>query len=357
MARRAWGSGSLSRRKSDGRWVGRVSDGRGGHRYVTGTDEKVVKRRLRELARSTTSRPSRTKVGDYLDRWLREAIRPYRKPRTHQSYASIVTEHLTAIGGIELGRLTPLDVQTLINDVLAKRSSQTARNVLTVIRSALSQAVRWQLVPTNVAKLVQQPRVTHKAQRPYDATEAARLIDGSRDDPYHAVYVLAVTMGMRQGEILALQEADIAGDTITVQATMRRVSATVWSRDVPKTPRSRRTLTMPAVARQALERHVRYSAVFIFTRPNGMPYVATEVTKHFQRLCTKLGLRRVTFHSLRHTAAALMLDGSAGDLRMVQSALGHSTIATTVDIYGGLAEESRKRAAGIMDDVFGEGTG
>jgi integrase len=140
---------------------------------------------------------------------------------------------------------------------------------------------------------------------------------------------------------------------------MRRVSATVWSRDVPKTPRSRRTLTMPAVARQALERHVRHSAVFIFTRPNGMPYVATEATKHFQRQCKALGLRRVTFHSLRHTAAALMLDGSAGDLRLVMSQLGHANIGITVDTYGGLAEESRKRAAGIMDAVFTvkEGTG
>lgn len=364
MARRAWGTGALYKRKRDGRWVGRVpvSDG---HRFVTGTDRDEVSKRLTALrreVRSSTSPATDETLAEWLDRWLADIAIGKVRERTWRGYRRIVTIHIApAIGDVPLVSLRPEDVQHLIGLTLAKRSPQTARNVHGCLRSALSDALRFGLVERNVARLVPQPRVPRSTLRPLDLEDARKLIAGP-DDELHALYVLAITTGMRLGEMQALrwQDIDLERGTVTIGASLRRLDEHRWVRDEPKTARSRRTLTLPGVALAALERHhatFSHSATLLFTRPDGRPHDSATVLRRFKRTCRELGLREVTIHSLRHTAAALMLDGSGGDLRMVQSVLGHANISTTVDLYGGLAEQSRGRAAAVMDQLLKEATG
>lgn len=354
MARRGWGTGSLYQRQSDGRWIGSATDGHGRRRYVTGKDPKVVARRLARL--TTTHQGSREPLGDYLDRWLDEHAVHRLRPRTLASYRAIVRDHIRpSAGAVPLRDLSTRDVERLLNAVLAERQPQTARNVLAVLRAGLSQAVRWELVTANVAKLVEPPRVPGRETKRLTLDDARKLVEGTQGDRWHAFWVLAVTTGMRSGELRALRWRDIAGDQIRVSGTLRRVSRYVYSRDEPKTPRSRRALTLTRAAVAALAAHKAahaHSPVWVFSRDDGRPWDDWAALDALHAACAAVGLPEVRVHSLRHTAAALMLEGSAGDLRMVMSTLGHSTIATTVDLYGGLAEESRKRAAAVMDAMF-----
>jgi integrase len=363
MARK-YGTGTIYQRSSDGRWIASLPDGHGGRaRYVTGTDRATVERRLRE-ARSSTSRrkPASETVQAFLGRWLDDAAATSLRPRTAATYRTTVERHIVpAVGRIRLVDLDASDVARMVSGMLrAGYAPQTAKHAHKILRVALAQAVRWDLVPRNVAALVRAPRVVRRPVEGLTADEALRFLDATRDDPWHALYVLAITTGMRRGELLALrwQDIDLAAGTVRVEHTLRQVSAWRWAWETPKTDSSRRTLPLTRRAVEALREHRAgaTSAVVVFARPDGRPLPPAEVTRTFQAALARHGIRKVRFHDMRHTAAQLLLDRMGGDIRAVSATLGHASIATTVGIYGGMADDARRRAAAAMDDVM-EGHG
>ena len=129
----------------------------------------------------------------------------------------------------------------------------------------------------------------------------------------------------------------------------------------PKTEQSRRTITMPMTVTDALRAHrereidrrqaLLHDTSFVFCRSDGSPLDGTGVTKRFQRLLLMVGLPRMTFHGLRHSAASLMLAAGVQP-RVVQETLGHSNIATTMGIYAHVLASGRTDAADIMDRVL-----
>jgi len=370
MSRTSYGQGSIYQRSRDGRWIGRLPDGRGGHRYVNRATEAEARKALRELrkelepARSSTSRRGGERVDAYLARWLADAAASKVRPRTWEGYEQLVDQHIgPAVGRYRLADLEAPDVQRMVNGMLrAGYAPQTAKHALKVLKVALGQAERWGLVDRNVARLVEAPRIARREVRRLTADEARAFLAATKDDPHWPIWVLALTTGMRQGEILSLrpQDVDTKRGTVTVASTLRRVSLHVWERDEPKTAQSRRTLPLAALAVEALRlaKARATSTKLVFARPDGRPLERSWVTRRFQAALEAQGLvtkgqPAFPFHALRHTAAALLLEASGGDLRQVSSYLGHSTITTTVDLYGGLAEQSRKRAADAMDGIFG----
>jgi len=264
------------------------------------------------------------------------------------------------IGRLRIDELDASDVDRMVRSVMAHRSPQTARHAHKVLRRALGQAVRWDLVPRNVATLVDAPTVKRTVLHPLTADEARRFLAATVDDPRHALYALAITTGMRRGELLALKwpDVDLVAGTVRVEHSLRQLSRYRFVRDEPKTDRSRRTLVLPEITAVALRKHKAgaSSTGYVFARPDGRPWAPSEVTRTFQATLLAHGFRRVRFHDLRHTAANLMLDAMGGDIRAVSATLGHSTIATTVDVYGTAADDARRRAARAMDDVMGSQT-
>lgn len=357
VPRRRYRSGGLHQRASDGRWIGSIPDGKGGVlRYVTGTNRETVEARMREAAKSSTS-PRRTRAGDerldvYLERWL--ASRTTLAPRTVESYRSRVTHHIApAVGRIRLSDLEVVDVQEMVDAVAKTHSAQTAKHCRNILSSALRQAVRWQLVTVNVARAVDAPVVRRKMPKPLPTDQVQAFLDATADDPRHAFYVLAFTTGMRRGEMLALRWEDIDWKRrqVSVNATLRQVSRWRFRRDPTKTERSTRTVPLSDLAYDALKAHqkVAPSTLFVFARPDGRPWPPAEVTREFQARLTAAGLPKIRLHDARHTAAALMLDDNGGDLRAVAATMGHSSIQTTVDVYGGMADAAKRRVAEGMD--------
>lgn len=360
---RKYRSGALYQRKSDGRWIGAVPDGHGGIlRYVTGTDPESVQARLEEALRSTTSprRPSADERLDaYLARWL--ATLTDRAPRTVSSYRTIIRHHITPVlGRIRLGDLEALDVSEMIASVSRSHSAQTAKHARNVLSAALRQAVDWGLVQTNVARMAKAPKVRRAQPHPMTTAEVRAFLASVADDPRHAFYVLAFTTGMRRGELLALrwQDVDWARREVSVNATLRQTSPWVFHRDPTKTERSTRLVPLSELAYAALKAHRAnaLSSGFVFARPDGRPWAPSEVTREFQRRLAVAGLPHIRLHDIRHSAAGVMLDANGGDLRAVSAMLGHSSIATTVGVYGGMADEAKRRVARSMDEVLGTGT-
>src|SRR5215218_3643993 len=141
-------------------------------------------------------------VGEYLQRWLRDSVRGSVKPITFESYERLVRVHIApALGQAKLKNLSPAHLQGFYRDRLdAGLSPRTVQYLHVVLHRALKQALRWGLVPRNVAEAVDPPKVPEKDVTPLSPDQARALLEAARGDRLEALYVLAVHTGMRQGE-------------------------------------------------------------------------------------------------------------------------------------------------------------
>jgi integrase len=208
--RRGRGEGSIYRRK-DGLWVAQYTVGEK-KRYIYGKTRKDV---ATKLSKAIADRDSglvydseNLKVADYLDRWL-DAIRDTLRERTWRRHEEITRFHLKpTIGSARLDKLNALQVQTLYRSKLGSGlSPRTVRIIHTTLYKALKQAVRWSLVPRNVCDTVNSTRVPKSEIRPLDTQQVRRLLNTAKETQpaFYALYVLAVSTGMRSGELLGLQ--------------------------------------------------------------------------------------------------------------------------------------------------------
>jgi integrase len=208
--------------------------------------------------------------------------------------------------------------------------------------------------------------VTRKEITPLTPRQAGVLIETSKDDRLHALFVTALGTGMRQGELLGLRwvDVDLEHARLTVRHALQRVSGKLVLLE-PKTERSRRTVALPGIVvsallahrtRQKMERLVAGSTWVmtdhVFATSRGTPLDAATVTRSFQRALEQAGLPHRRFHDLRHSAATFLL-AQGFTLEDVKNLLGHSSIVLTSNTYGHVLEERQRQVALGMDAVLG----
>jgi integrase len=242
-----------------------------------------------------------------------------------------------------------------------------------ILKRALSQAERWAVIPRNVAKLVDSPRVRRADVVPLTPAEARNLLDTVAGDRLAALYSVAIALGLRQGEALALRWSDVDMDagTLRVRRTVQRVkrpgaseSALLYSE--PKSARSRRTIVLPQVCAASLRTHRAQQAEerliaggswedndLVFCTTRGRPLEARNVVTHFRRQCLKAGLGHRRFHDMRHTCASLLLVQGVHP-RVVMELLGHSQISLTMNTYSHVVPQLKRDAAERMDEILTE---
>jgi integrase len=221
--RRGNGEGSVYRRK-DGLWVGQYKV-----HTPTGTKTKYIYSKTRKdaaakLAKAIADRDSGVvfdcgslTVGEYLDRWL-DAVSGTVRARTWKRSEEMVRLHLVpALGTTRLDRVNALQLQSLYRSKLdSGLSTRTVRMIHTTLHKAIKQAVRWSLIPRNVTEAVDPPREQKSEIKPLDEGQVKRLLEAVRGDRLEALYVLAVTTGMRSGELLGLRWEDVDLETGTL---------------------------------------------------------------------------------------------------------------------------------------------
>lgn len=204
---------------------------------------------------------------------------------------------------------------------------------------------------------------------PFLPDECSRILHGAGAFGLEAVVALALGLGLRQGEVLGLRwrDIDLDGSTVRVQMALQLVRG-LYTLVEPKTVRSRRTLPMPdfvkdAVARRRSEQDADrlragdlwHEAIegLVFTTALGSPRNGPALTHTFHRLLEAERVPQRTFHTLRHSAATLML-GAGVDLKTVSTVLGHSQIGLTADTYGSTLPGLKLEAAKRMDGLLGK---
>ena len=274
------------------------------------------------------------------------------------------------LGHRSLSRLAPQDLESLYGKLLAKGlSPRSVRLVHAVIHRALRQAERWSLVSRNVARLVDAPRPAAAEIRPFSPEEIRQLLTAAEGDRLGALYVLAVTSGLRQGELFGLRWADVDLDSELVRVRQQlHHTRDGWTFTEPKTRAGRRTVAIPRIAVAAMRQHrVRQNAErlrcgpawedldLVFTNETGRPCERRNLVRQsFQPLLERAGLRRVRFHDLRHSAATLLLAEGVHP-KVVQERLGHASISITMDTYSHVLPTMQAEAAAKLDSFFEAG--
>ena len=353
--RRGRSEGSIYQR-SDGLWVGEidlgVTDGKRKRKQLYAQTRAGVTAKLKDcLLAQHQGIPmnfERQRVGDYLDAWLRDAAAPRLRPRTLIGYEQTVKAHLKPnLGNIQLRELTPQHVQALIGIKVDERlSPRTIRGIRAVLRSALSDAVKWRVVPYNAAKAASVPRVKRVEIRVFTPEEARRFLTAAENDRLGPVFSVALAVGLRLGEALGLRwvDVDLERGQLHVRQALQRVGGELRFVE-PKSEQSRRTVALPEVATAILKRHRtthleerlktgrRWTdSGLVFTTTIGTPLDDRNVRRAFKAILRAAKLPNIRIHDLRHTCASLLLVQGV-HARVVMETLGHSQISLTLDTY------------------------
>ncbi len=365
------GEGSI-RKRSDGRWEARFNLSEGKRKSFYGETRQEVARQLAEARRDRDKGlpfvGEKQTVAQFLAHWL-EVAKPTIKPRTWIQYRQLVLKHaIPALGTITLVKLTPQHVQGMYSAKLAEGlSPTTVHHLHAVLHRAFDQAFRWGLTARNVCDLVDAPRMAHHEMQVLTPEQAKIFLTATQDHRLQALFVLALTTGLREGELLALKWRDLDLDTATLQvrgSLQRTDEGLVIS--TPKTAQSRRhvTLTMMAIgalrahrARQLEERLALgpgwHDHALVFTNGIGRPLEASDLLqRQYYPLLQSAGLPRIRFHDLRHTAATLLLLQGIHP-KVVSEMLGHSQVGITLNLYSHVLPNMQRDATAAMDRLLG----
>lgn len=371
--RRANSEGTLTQRK-DGRWEAQLSLPDGKRRSFYGKSKQDALKKMqaaqRQVADSKPLPPERLTVGTWLETWLRDTVPLKCRPRTAHRYGEIVRLHLVPrLGRIRLRELTASDVDRAMREALA--AGQSPRSVAqhrAVLRAALYVAMKGDKVGRNVAPLSSAIHVTEEEREALTPTTARAILQAVRGDRLEVLYALMLAVGLRSGEARGLRWTDLDLDaaTLAVRRNLQRVDGE-WRFLEPKTARSRRSIRLPSAVVSALRTHhihqleerLKAGSLWegqkwgglVFPNEVGGPLDASTAVQHFQRLLKKAGLPAMRVHDLRHGAATIMAALGVSP-RVAMEVLGHSSIATTMNIYSHVAPEQQVEAMARVDKAI-----
>jgi len=368
VTRRGHGEGSIGQLK-DGRWLARASlDGR--RKSFTGkTRAEVAKRLAIALKAHQDGLPTpsdRQTVEQFIEKWI-AAITPTIREKTANNYANLLRNHaIPVIGKIQMTKLQPADLIRLYDK--RRKAGAAPRSVLhlhRVLFRCLRFAERWGDVTRNVAALVDAPKIKRTQFRCLSAEEARTLLAVAEGDRLEAFIVLALSTGMRLGELLGLswRSVDFDRGAVSVVASLQATARGELVLMEPKTTHSRRVIDVePRVtaclrrhrAAQELARRVAGDAWtspipdLVFTSPVGHPIDGRVLIRSwFRPLLAKAGLPAIRIHDLRHSHASIALALGVHP-KVVQETLGHSSIAITLDLYSHVVPSLQREAAKEM---------
>ncbi len=379
MKRRGRGEGSIYQR-ADGRWCGEIftgwQDGQRTKKSVYGRTRREVHEKLQAAQRAIGSglRPAddRLTVATYLADWL-EKVRPPRgdiRPSTFRSYESITRIHIVpAIGRIPLVKLRVDDVESALR---AKSTSDLSPRSVAMIRgtlrTALNRAVKQRLIRDNVAALADGPKQERHEIHPLDVDQARVLLDAIDGHRLEALFVTALTTGLRSGELRALrwENIDFESGALRVDAGLAKIDGR-WQRVPPKSSSGRRAVPLLPKTVTALREHrIRQDSErraagsewignewdLVFVSEVGTPLDSANVLHQYQRAVTGAGLPHQRLHDARHGVATLWIAAGVS-MRVVADLLGHSTTSLTMNTYAHVLPTAHRdaadRLAGILE--------
>jgi integrase len=281
-------------------------------------------KKLHELEQGTFISPEKVTLGKYLERWLEDYARSALRPTTFQTYTTLIRTHIIpSLGAMTLQQLQPIHLQRFYNEKLENGradqtgglSPQTVRYFHAILHEALGHAVKWQMIPRNVCELADPPSIQKKEITTLDADQVTQFLDAAEQNRYYIAFLIAITTGLRRGEVLGLRWKDIDFKARTV--SVRKNLVIINNRPVlqePKTKESCRSVTLQSKTIDALKTHQRVQQEekmlfgdhynehdLVVCTSVGTPLGPRNLLRSFHRILEQAKLPKIRLHDLRHS--------------------------------------------------------
>lgn len=354
-------------------WEARITTGRDPatgkqiQQSFSGKTQKEVREKMQaaanEVNKGTYIPPAKMTVGQWLDIWAAEYLGGH-KPATIATYTGNINNHIKpGIGAVKLSDLHPHTVQTFINNI-SSVSPSTVRFIYKILHSALQQAVKLDYIVRNPSANCVLPKASPATINPLTDAQASTLLATAKGSPIEHIISIALFTGLRQSEILGLTWdcIDMKKGLVTVNKQLGKTGHR--KQGIFTTPKSGKGRTIsPAQTVMAIfkaqktkqtEMRIKAGELWnnqynlVFTLEDGSVYDQQRVLRAYRHIIKAAGLEGVRFHDLRHTYAVNAIR-AGDDIKTIQSTLGHSTAAFTLDKYGHFTDQMKQDSASRME--------
>jgi integrase len=367
--KRGQNQGSIYQRSSDKRWVGQVTIQKKHYMKYFSSQleaEAWLSQALLLIGQGLPLAGTRASLAVYFSSWL-ERISPSLRPKTQIQYAQVVSKHiLPSLGHLSMQELKADQIQELYR---SKRQAGCGHRTLTLINGilyhALEDAVSNGLIFRNPVRQIPKLRQPYHEQKVLSLDQVKVFLHVCRGTRWDALFCLAITTGMRAGELLGLRWTDIDWERgrLQVLRQLRRIPRQGLIFSEPKTASSRRCITFGREMMAKLRAHAEFQQQekglvgvkwqennLVFPTSIGTPMDPHRLLDVYKQLLKQAGLPDCRLHDLRHTAATLML-GWGIHPKVVQERLGHSRISHTLGTYVHVLPSIQGEAAEKMDEL------
>lgn len=349
-------------------------------------EEEWLKFKL-EIESGAYIKPEKMTFAAFVDEWWEKYATKHLAHRTLYTYKqNLKNRILPTFGHMRLDEIKPLHIVNYLQSLEkhgsrgdGKKGGLSAGTIEIdhrIIKNILKRAVEWKVIKRNPADDVRKPKVEHKVNQPYDEQEVYQLFQALQNEPYHwrMMVTLALTTGMRRGELLGLEwkHIDWKNGIISVeQSLVHSLKGEVVVKE-PKTRNSKRKVALPPSVLEELRDYYSFRIKernnlkdawkgckdrdgnernFVFCHPDGTPFHHERPYLWFRNFIKRHGLRYIRFHDLRHTSATMLINKGV-HAKIISERLGHGDIATTMNIYGHVLRSADKAAAEKFEDIL-----
>ena len=381
MAKRRPAGDGLVRKRSDGRWEGRIVVGhkadsspifRSVFAKTQGELLKKLHSRMEEYRDVELTEESGMTLGQWLDKWLADYMTLTVRESTLNSYKSITEHHIEPLLGDEkIGSITTADIQKMynwlrengrVNEHYEKGnalSDSFIRRVHMMLHEAMDAAVRERLIPKNPTEGTIIPKVNYAPKQILTEEQLEKFMEALKQDPlWYDFFYTELTTGMRRGEICGLKWQDFDDKTgrLHIHRSVSNRKGGGIRVGETKTESGARTILLPPSTAEILKQRKKKSySEWIFHNPTvpELPMNPSSAYRHLKTLLKNAELPLIRFHDLRHTFATHALN-SGVDAKTLSGILGHTNASFTLDTYTHMTTDMHRKAAGVVGGFLDE---
>ncbi|MDI6619128.1 MAG: site-specific integrase [Clostridiales bacterium] len=318
----------------------------------------------------------------FSDKWLKEYAKPKLASKTIYEYNRLLKLRiLPAIGHMKLNKIKPIHILEFYSNLQEngmrrdkrhvkdnKLSNNTIMHYHRLLHSIFQVAVKWQILESNPVSNVEPPKVQRIEAKYYSEDEVDKLVNALEDEElkYKIAILLTLATGMRLGELAGLtwDHIDIKDNNIDIVQSSEYLPDEGIFKKEPKNKTSIRKIAIPPEISSLLNKYKIeqdksrlkcgdkwHNTNYIFTQWNGLPLYPYTISKWFSKFLKKNNMKYITFHQLRHTSAALLINADE-NIEEVSKRLGHSNTSTTLNIYAHAFKSADEDAAQKMSNIL-----
>lgn len=304
---------------------------------------------------------------EYISKWLL-SIKGQIEVSTYEGYINIVEKHIYPYfesKKIKLSEISAKDISSYYAYKLEKLSASTIKRHHANIRKCLQNALLDGLITSNPADRVKLPRMNKYNAKFYDSEQVKTMLDKVKGIDIEPVVILCTYYGLRRSEVLGLkwEAVNFTNNTLQIRNTITK-TYTVCEKERTKNSSSNRTLPLIPVVREYLLKlkgiqnknrklfgNCYIDTDYICVKIDGSVFSPDEISYKFRLFLKKNNLPHIRLHDLRHSCASLLI-AQGVDIKVIQEWLGHSSIATTGNIYGHLQFKQKIETGAILENLL-----